>query len=196
MILVLTACQTGERPSLRSEPTQGAAETDLAISAVLDRLSRAEVTTFTAVYSITPSSTGLPTSATVRQSGAQRRVTIGDIDYVIDSSASRTCDNATDTCVDIIDEAQISNLNITHRFWGSSFSDRLKLDASRNLTNAVAHNETIAGQSAVCADVTVVGGTVVYCALDAGILARYFGADVSIELTSYSPQVDPAEITR
>ena len=35
---------------------------------------------------------------------------------------------------------------------------------------------------------------VVYCALDAGILARYFGADVSIEMTSFSRDVAEAYV--
>jgi hypothetical protein len=36
----------------------------------------------------------------------------------------------------------------------------------------------------------VLGGEVVYCALDAGVLARYFNAGVTIELTSFSNDVD------
>ena len=38
------------------------------------------------------------------------------------------------------------------------------------------------------------GGSLTYCAVDDGILARYFGADVSIELTSFVPSVDEARL--
>jgi hypothetical protein len=79
---------------------------------------------------------------------------------------------------------------VTNRFWGPSFASRLRLDASRNTADGIGTTATIAGQPATCVDVAVVGGTVTYCALDAGPLARYFGADVSIELTSFSPTAD------
>ena len=62
--------------------------------------------------------------------------------------------------------------------------------------------DTIASRQATCADVFVAAprdvggvGSVTYCAVDDGILARYFGADVSIELTAFAPTVDPARLT-
>ncbi len=194
--LLLTGCMSGERPTLISEPPGGAVNNDPVINAVLDRLALADGVTFTAAYTITPTTTGVATNATVRQQGTKRRITIGDVDFLTDAGASQTCDNIDGTCVGFIDDARVSNLNITHRFWGGSFADRLKLDASRNLRAATGQVETIAGHPASCTDVTVVGGTLIYCALDAGVLARYIGADVSIELTSFSLQVEPSELTR
>lgn len=180
---LLGGCFTGERPSFEEREAVG----DPVIAAVLARLDRAEATAFTAHYDIIPSRTGATTKAVVRRlpDGSQR-ISIGDVLYTTDGTKSRTCVDDDSGCVDGIDDARISDLNITHRFWGPSFADRLRLDASRSIADGVAREVAIAGQPATCADVTVVGGTVTYCALDAGVLARYFGADVSIELTFFS----------
>jgi hypothetical protein len=184
--VALSGCVTGERPTL----TPKIALDDPAVEAVLERLERANSVTFTADYDIVPSTTGATTPATVRRFDDGRlRITIGSIDYIVDGSVSRTCE-ATD-CVDQIDDARISDLNLTHRFWSSSFAARLRIDAARDPGDGEGRIDTIAGRPAACVDLDVVGGTVTYCALDAGGLARYFGADVSIELTSYSASVDP-----
>lgn len=186
---VSTGCATGQRPSLVSdEPVN-----DVAIAAVLDRLARADNVTFTATYDIIPSSTGTATQATVRQVDDRRRVTIGDVEFFEDGTAARTCVSGGD-CVGELDDARVSDLNITHEFWGKSFADRLAVDAGRNVAPAGGRTDTIAGQPTVCADVPIAGGTVSYCALDVGVLARYFGADVSIELTSFEPTADDIEI--
>ncbi|MDJ0767750.1 MAG: hypothetical protein QNJ12_03115 [Ilumatobacter sp.] len=190
-VCALPACVTGERPTLVPEPPVN----DPAVETVLERLDRAGSTAFTAVYDIIPSSTGTTTTATVRQgSDGRRRVTVGEIDYVVSGSTTRTC--TIESCVDGLDDARISNLNITHRFWGDSFASRLRLDATRNIADGRGRVETIAGQPAACVGVPVIGGTVDYCALDAGVLGRYFGADVSIELTSYTQTVDDALLDR
>lgn len=189
--IVLGGCVTGERPVLEPEP----AVNDPAIETVLDRLDRAGSTAFTAVYDIIPSTTGATTTATVRRlENGRTLVTIGAVEFLIDGSVTRTC--VADDCVDVIDDARVSDLNITHRFWGESFAARLELDATRNLRDGQGRIDTIAGQPATCVDIEVVGGTPTYCAIDAGVLARYFGADVSIELTSFSTDVDPAAFDR
>jgi hypothetical protein len=184
--ILLTGCVTGERASL--EPV---AQVDDAVAAVvLQRLDLADSVAFTATYNIFPSTTGEPTVATVRQLEGRQRVTIGTVDYLIDAGTAQTCNHDTGECLDYIDEAQISDLNITHRFWSDGAADRLLTDASRRVGFSVGHAETIADRPAACADVPVLGGTVVYCALDAGVLARFFNADVTIELTSFSNDVD------
>ena len=178
------ACATGPRPSFEAEKLNE----DPAIALVLERLDRASFVNFVATYDIDPSSAdSRQRQATVRQLDGRRRVTIGPVDYMTDGEISRTCISG--NCVDFIDEARVSDLNITHQFWGSSFRSRLELDAARNLADGRGSVETIAGHPSVCVELPVIGGNVDYCALDAGILARYFGADVSVELTSFSIEV-------
>ncbi len=184
---VLAGCYTGQRPELEVVTEVD----DAAAAVVLERLERAGSVPFTATYDVIPSTTGETTVAVVRQLENQRRVTIGDVDYLIDAGSSHTCQRATGDCVDFLNDALVSDLNITHRFWSDGIASRLTIDAARRVGFSVGHTETIAGRPAACADVPVLGGDVVYCALDAGVLARYFNADVTIELTSFSNDVDP-----
>jgi hypothetical protein len=146
---------------------------------------------FTATYDIVPSTTGATTTAIVRQLDGRRRVTIGDVDYLIDGVSSRTCRLESDECDEFANDALVSDLNLTHRFWSDGIANRLVVDASRRTGFSEGRTDTIVGRSAACVDVPVSGGTVLYCALDEGVLARYFNADVSIELTSFTSDVDP-----
>ncbi len=189
-MIALTGCFTGERPTLVSEVPID----DAAAQAVLDRLALAGSVNFIATYDITPSLTGATTQATVVQQDGRRRITIGNVEFSTDGNVSQTCVNNGEDCTDFLDDARVSDLNITHDFWGSSFGSRLELDASRRIGPSANLNTNIAGQPTVCVDVIVPSvatatGTVTYCGLDAGVLGRYFGADVSIELTSFSFQV-------
>jgi hypothetical protein len=184
--VLLSACVTGERPTLVSAVPVG----DEAIEAVLDRLARAHLVTFTATYDIIPSTTGETTEATVIQTDGRTTITIGDVEFIIDGDSTSTCQGNLDTCVDFIDDARVSDLNITHRFWGESFAARLELDAARNISPGDGSTASVSSHPAACVDIEIIGGTVIYCALDAGVLARYFGADVSIELTSFSARSD------
>lgn len=192
--LLLTACATGARPSLVDTTVVN----DDVAQAVLDRLERAGGLTFTADYEIIPSLTGEPTHATVMQSGPQQRITIGQVDYYTDGTVSRTCAVGGTDCVDSIDDARISNLNVTSKFWGASSASKLQVDSARSVDASTGRTDTIASRPATCADVHVPApdgvGSVTYCAVDDGVLARYFGVDVSIELTSFAPTVDPARL--
>lgn len=190
----LTGCFTGERPTLIDRP----AIDDPASQAVIDRLGTASSGEFTATYEITPTFTDTVTTAMVMQAGTRRRITVGEIDFLSDGTVNRTCENNDRGCVDFIDDARISDLNITHRFWGDAFRARLELDASRRIGFSEASDATIAGAPAACVDIPVpssseLSGIVQYCALDAGPLARYVGADVRIELVEFVASVSPAD---
>jgi len=184
--VLAAGCFTGERPGLESTPVID----DAAAAVVIERLERIGSRTFTATYDIIPSTTGETTIATVRQDDGLRRITIGDVEYVTDGSATETCLLPDGGCAEGIDDARVSNLNITHQFWSDAFATRLAIDASRRVGFSEGRTDTIAGRSAVCADIPLMGGEAVYCALDDGVLARYFGGDVSIELTSFENAAD------
>jgi len=184
---LLTACATGQRPTLTDpEPVD-----DGAAASVLERLDRAPLGDFTAVYEITPSSGTTPTIATVSQRGDELRAEIGNIVYTTDGAATSTCDVTGGPCEDFANEARISNLGITHQFWRAAFRQRLATDAGRRIGTSTGTVDSIAGQSAACVAIKVPSaleavGTVSYCALDQGLLGRYIGADGTIELTSFT----------
>lgn len=190
--LMLTGCALGQRPTLTDERLID----DSAIDAVLDRLASADRSAFTAVYALTPTAAGAATSeATVSSSpGATSVVFATDgvvtVEYVVDDGEQRTCRAGQAECVAGLDEARISNLAVTSSFWGPSAAQKLRTDAGRNVADATPSTTEVAGQAAVCAAVPVGAGAVMsveYCALDAGPLAAYRGADVVIELVSFTP---------
>jgi hypothetical protein len=189
--LALSACATGQRPSFDAdEPTQQATG-DPAIDAVLERLDRVALEQFTADYTVLTRLGGKESTATVVQADNSRRsITINDVRFIDGSGAVATCNLLTDECEAVINDARVSDVQITHDFYGSSFARRLRVDAGRSLSPARGYADTIAGQPATCADVAVSGGTKVYCALDSGPLARYDGNDVVIQLVASTPTPD------
>jgi len=189
--LALAACATGPRPSFdTAEPTQQATG-DPAIDAVLERLDRVGIEQFTADYTILTRLGGKESTATVVQASDSRRsITINTVRFLDGIGTASTCNLTTAECEAVINDARVSDVQITHDFYGSSFARRLRVDASRGLAPARGYTETIGGQPATCADVPVSGGTKVYCALDTGPLARYDGNDVVIELVSSNPTPD------
>jgi hypothetical protein len=190
---ILAGCVTGQRPTLVVEQKIE----DPVAQAVLDRLERARTVTFTATYTITPALVGsTPVEASVIQSGSRRRVTIGKVDFLVDGNNSRTCLDG--SCTTGLDDARISDLGITHTFWGDSAASKLKLDAARAIATTTGSTITIATWPAACADIRVAAvsgaGTLSYCALDAGVLARYLGPNVTIEITSFAPSADESRL--
>jgi hypothetical protein len=185
----LGGCALGQRPTLTDERQLD----DSAIEAVLDRLEVADAASFTATYVVAPTLAGsAPADVTVSHSPAQSRITFATngtvtVEYSNTDGEERTCADGLAECVAGFDHSRVSNLGITNAFWGPSTAQRLTVDAGRNIADATAGTQTIAGQPATCATVPLAAGSVAYCALDAGPLARYTGADVTIELASYDP---------
>ncbi len=189
LLAPLGGCFTGERPVLSSAPESTG---DAAVDAVLERLDRAGTATFTAGYRIA-NSAGPEAPATVAQEGTSRRaVTIGGTRYLVDGERSFTCDEG-GSCTNGLDAARVSDLGVTHNFYDASPATRLRRDAAARTGPSAASTDTIAGQPATCVSIPIAQTAARYCALDAGPLARMLTTDVTIELTSFSTTVDPAQ---
>jgi hypothetical protein len=196
-VLALGGCATGERPTFAESAEAGPGTGDPAVDAVLERLETADNATGTATYEITNNFGPVTRSATVAQAiDGRRSITIGDVRFLIDGPTTATCNLATGSCTDTIDDAAVSDLQITHQFYGRSPAARLRTDAARRVGPTEGYQAEFGGQPATCVSVPVDGGTVVYCATDQGMLASYQGADALITLSGWSPAYDELAFQR
>lgn len=200
--VLLSSCLTGERPTLASEESIDAPVGEAEIDALLARFAALAGAEFTATYEITNNFGPVTRRATVVHAADGRRaITVGDVRYLIDSAGSLTCrptGEGTDAiaCTEGADDAAISDLQVTHQFYGRSAAARLRTDASRRTGPVEGYEATIAGSEAGCVSVVVSGGSKVYCVLDAGAVAAYQGPDVLIELLEFLPSVDESAFAR
>jgi len=190
--LTLSACITGERPTFEDELPPAVPTGNPAVDTVLSRLDSADTAQFTAAFQIDTKFGTLRSTAEVTQAAGRRlSVTVQNdavyARYVADGADERTCNLTTAECETGLNDARISNTQLSHRFYAPSFATRLRISADRRIGEPVASQRTVAGQPAECVDVPVAGGIETYCALESGVLAYFEGADVTVELTAYSP---------
>jgi hypothetical protein len=194
--VALAGCRTGERPSFEDEQSFPAVSTgNEGIDTVLGLLDSVDDAEFTAEYAIeTKFNTVSSTGVVVQAAGERRSVTVENdersVRFIVDGPDERTCDLTTAECEASLNDARISDTQLPHTFYGPAFAQRLRADADRRIGDPVAYTKPVAGQPTECVDITVAGGTKTYCALESGALAEFVGADVTIELTDYSPDPD------
>ena len=183
----LAGCFTGQRPSFEETQPSVVPTGNPNIDAVLERLESVSTAVFTADYSILTKLGNVNSTARVVQSAPDRRsITINNVRFIYDGASVATCDLVTAECEATINDARVSDVSVTHEFYGKSFAQRLRVDASRRVGDPAGYSITQAGQQALCVDVPVTGGSNIYCALSNGVLARYDGNDLFIEMTTYS----------
>lgn len=197
--LLLAGCFTGERPVFEDETNDPAASTGNPeidnVLGLLDSVDRAE---FTVGYDIeTKFNTVLSTGLVVQTVGQRRSITVENderrVRFIENAGEELTCDLIAGECETSLNDARISDTQLPHTFYGPAFASRLRADADRRISDPEAYTKNIAGQPAECVDIVVAGGTKTYCALASGPLAQFIGADVTIDLTSYSPDPDPTK---
>jgi hypothetical protein len=192
VVVGMSGCFTGERPTLAHEPSTGSA----AIDAVIDRVNDLGDAVYTADYDVVTTFDGATTPVRAAQSGASRRsLTIGDVRYLVDGSSTRTCTVSTGECVDALDASRVSDVQMSPDFFGTSLSARLRRDAETAVGEATVSTEQVHGQAATCAAIPVEGTTNTYCVLDNGVLARLTAGDLVITMTAYEPGADASLFT-
>jgi hypothetical protein len=192
--IVLGGCFTGQRPSFDETVSAATATGEPSIDAVLERLDAVQGSLFTAEYEIVGANGDRSTATVVQAGGGRRAVTVDDVRYVITGDSGITCDLGSGECEASINDARISNLQLTHDFYAPAFATRLRVDADRRIQDPTPFTEQVDGQSATCVLVPVSGGEKTYCALDAGPLSRYIGPDVDIRLVGFSAEPDVTQI--
>ena len=192
---VLGACGVGERPTLVDPSALGGlARTPTGVDAadeVLGLLEGELPEEVTATYTITPKLGALSRPATVVRSGDQTSVTIGDVRFLSNGEA-RTCQLATGTCVDGIDEAEVSDTAVTSGFYNSSPAQVLRVSLARATGEPVASSQTVGEHPVTCVTVPAGQGEELTCATPEGLVAVWDTAFVHVTLDGLTPTADPA----
>ncbi|MBI5089775.1 MAG: hypothetical protein HZB15_13210 [Actinobacteria bacterium] len=197
----VTGCSLGERPTLDTSPTAAGSMTgDPAIDAVLSMFDDVRGAVFTATYTATLAYGSKTSDVVVTQDGSdatsvRRSVTIGDVRFITKPGARSTCTVSSAQCTDGIDPARVSDTGVTPEFTFGDMAKRLRRDATARVGTTTASTREVPGGTATCVDIPVTGGTKEYCSFADGALARFVGADVTIDVTDYRAAVDESLFT-
>jgi hypothetical protein len=197
VVVVLTGCVTGQRPTLQQQPASsddlggapGTPSGDAGADGVLSRLEGTAGATFTATYHITRKLGPQETDATVVQQGDSRSITVGDVRF-LHTKQDLTCSMKDDACEPGTLDARISDYSVGSAFWAGGPARALRVALTRRSGPPVASTQSVAGQDVQCVDVPVGAGVEHYCATTLGPIARWDTAAVAVELTGLTPTPD------
>ena len=193
---VVWACGVGERPTLveagaiggeSGEPTGNPAADE--VLGLLEGDLPGEVT---ADYSITTKLGGATRPARVVRSGDRLSVTIGDVRFLRDA-VEQTCDLATGSCEDGLQEARVSDTAVTSQFFAAAPARVLRVSLARATGEPVGSSETVAEHPATCVAVPSGQGDERTCATPEGLVALWDTAAVTVELEDLTTSADDAD---
>jgi hypothetical protein len=195
-LVVGGGCGVGERPTLveagavGGEP--GTPTGTRAADEVLALLEGDLPDAVTADYSITTKLGGTSRPARVVRSGDRLSVTIGDVRFLRDAG-EQTCDLATGSCEDGLQEARVSDTAVTSQFYGAAPARVLRVSLARATGEPVGSSETVAEHPATCVTVPSGQGDERTCATPEGLLALWDTAAVTIQLQDLETSADEAD---
>jgi hypothetical protein len=196
VVVVDGGCGVGERPTLveagaiGGEP--GAPTGTPAADEVLTLLEGELPDAVTADYSITTKLGGTTRPARVVRSGDRLSVTIGDVRFLRDAG-EQTCDLATGSCEDGLQEARVSDTAVTSQFYGAAPARVLRVSLARATGEPVGSSETVAEHPATCVAVPSGQGDERTCATPEGLLALWDTAAVTVQLQDLTTTADEAD---
>jgi hypothetical protein len=195
-LVVGGGCGVGERPTLveagavGGEP--GTPTGTRAADEVLALLEGDLPDAVTADYSITTKLGGTSRPARVVRSGDRLSVTIGDVRFLRDAG-EQTCDLATGSCEDGLQEARVSDTAVTSQFYGAAPARVLRVSLARATGEPVGSSETVAEHPATCVTVPSGQGDERTCATPEGLLALWDTAAVTVQLQDLTTTADEAD---
>ena len=194
--VVSGGCGVGERPTLveagaiggeSGEPTGNSAADE-----VLGLLEGDLPEEITADYSITTKLGGTTRPARVVRSGDRLSVTIGDVRFLHDAG-EHTCDLASGSCEDGLQEARVSDTAVTSQFYAAAPARVLRVSLARATGEPVGSSETLTEHPATCVDVPSGQGVERTCATPAGLVALWDTAAVTVQLQGLTTTADEAD---
>lgn len=191
--LVFAGCVHGERPSFDTsgpfeEPTTG----DANIDAVLTKIDAQSEGPYTATYSVMVNLGGTTTEAVVVREPGRQSISANGIRFLEDNGQRQTCKMGSgEPCEAEWQSQYVSDSILNPDFAGDAAARRLRRDAAASISPTVLEDATIAGQPVQCVTIGVPGGSVQYCVMANGVVARIIDSDVTVELTSYTDTTDP-----
>jgi hypothetical protein len=126
------------------------------------------------------------------RSGDRLSVTIGDVRFLRDAG-EQTCDLATGSCEDGLQEARVSDTAVTSQFYGAAPARVLRVSLARATGEPVGSSETVAEHPATCVTVPSGQGDERTCATPEGLLALWDTAAVTIQLQDLKTSADEAD---
>ena len=112
--ITLSACALGPRPTLVEDLPVG----DANIISLLDTFALVDSAEFTATYRINVNYGNTTATAIVTQGEQERSITIGDTRYLVETGRTRTCDLASSSCSQGLDDTKVSDLHPNPTTWG------------------------------------------------------------------------------
>ncbi len=196
---VLTACQTGERPSFDTVPSDsGAAPADQddsgpspELAALIGLLSSPPPPGETATYEIVQATQGVTATATLVRDGERTALDVRDTQFRESDGRQETCERGSGVCSAGYAEQLLSDLQITTGFWGPALRQTLTSPTlGARIGPITTFSRTIAGQQATCIEIPGPSRVDRYCALSTGIAAAIETAAVTVALTDYRATFD------
>jgi hypothetical protein len=195
-VLLLGACATGERPSFDTgDPFSPGEQTgDANIDTIIGLLETDPDGPYTANYLVTLNLGSSTTEVVVAREPGRRSISANGIRFIEEDSTRQTCRLGTgEPCEPEWQSQLVSDSIINPDFSGNAAVRRLRRDAAASIAPTTLEAASFAGQPAQCVTIQVPGGTVQYCALDTGVLARIVDSDITVDLTSIAPATDAAD---